>query len=306
MASQNPWQRGCLIPGMESLRNAMVDFSSRELAAGIWLLVCLIASCAYLVSDETRRRHLRDVFVQATDRHILITIALSCIYIAAWIEVLYQLKVWTPALAKDTVIWFFVCGPVGIGSALANDSRGKPWEHAITPQIGAVLIVEWVINSYTLSLAWELLLQPLLAMIVMLNVVARTKKEYEEVARFLTGVQALIGFGLLAYVSARAFEDYKLSQLSETLRSVLMPVVLSILLLPWTYTLLLGSEYAAIWSALGRSRLDPKFRRRAFYAIVRRFGLRHYLLRKFLRTKSWNLTRVTTWEDVASLLNTTI
>jgi len=93
----------------------------------------------------------------------------------------------------------------------------------------------------------ELAFVPLIASLVVVDVVARSDRQLSAVAKLTGAVQALVGFAVLAYVVSHAFSDLQSLGSLDTLRSVILPPLLSILLSPFVYITVLEARYESLF-----------------------------------------------------------
>lgn len=113
-----------------------------------------------------------------------------------------------------------------------------------------IALLQFVINFYNFSLITELILLPILVFIRMLQAFEGLESKNARVAKTLTNLMSIFGFGLLIYSiykMANGFSDFlKLG----TLHSFILPIILTILFLPYLYFLSLYSIYESYFIRL--------------------------------------------------------
>jgi hypothetical protein len=129
----------------------------------------------------------------------------------------------------------------------------------------------------------ELIIQPVITFLVLLQVVAGTKDEYKSVKRFLDVLIAIIGFFLMGralYLMIITWEQFATPQ---NLMSFLLPIIMTITFLPFVYLLAVYANYDKL--------LDSKHGRLAWAIIPNDKPLRKYAYWKILQECNLNLGR---------------
>ena len=109
----------------------------------------------------------------------------------------------------------------------------------------------------------ELLFVPAITLIVLLAMVAESKKEHAPVAVFLRVVQSVVVLGLLSFVIWKAVEDRQAFLSLETLKDVALPVALSVSFVPFLYAMALFIAYDSVFRLFGWRIAEPRLRRYA-------------------------------------------
>ncbi len=224
-------------------------------------------------------------------------------YTAAVVWALYAAGAWTFDLLKDTILWFVLSGlPIAFSSVLAK-TGGSIWHRAVVDQLKVVVILEYILNTYTFSFLVELALVPVITILAMLDVIARSHARYAEAAKLTRILQALFGFGVLGCATAQAVAHLDGVQTADVLRSVLLAPSLSVLFVPFIYFLILVTTYQSL---LMRLKLGPPkdlgVERYARRELICHLGLRPQKVRTFMHAHAWDLTRIETKADIDTLL----
>jgi hypothetical protein len=224
-------------------------------------------------------------------------------YTAAEVWTLRSVGAWTSDLLKDTILWFALSGlPMAFAGVLAK-TDGNTWRRMLVDQLKVVVVLEYILNTYTFSFLAELLLVPVMTMLAMLDVVARSAVKYARVAKLIRVLQALVGFGVLGCATTQAVAHLNAVQAADALRSVLLAPVLSLLFVPFIYFLVLVTTYESLFLRLKlRSPSDPAVERYAKRKLIRHLGLRLRKVRTFMRAHAWDLTQIRTRADIDILL----
>jgi len=228
------------------------------------------------------------------------------LYNAGVILVLQTLGVWDLVLLKDTVLWFsFVGMALGFRAAtMAQDAR--LFSSVLKDCVKIVLVVEFLANTYTLSLGGELLLIPFLALLAMVDTLAHTDPKHSQAARLTTALLAAAGLAVIGFAISKAIADFGTLWSVDSLRRLLLPPGLSILLIPLVYAVALYMSYEQLFTRL-RVGLDAdgpveRYAKRRIRALCR-ISLNR--TRAFLHENGHALMLIRSREDVDSLFGKT-
>jgi len=274
-------------------------FNTREIATLCWLGVAL----AWMLSKAPFRKLLWGVVRAFFRRQILSAVCVMALYSTGAVVLLAAVGMWGIALRKDTIVWF-------CASAMAMAMRLITWEASedvlwkvIAENFRVVILLEFLVNTYTFSLPAELVLMPSITLIVMLNEYASAHKQDAQVANFTQGLQALIGFAILAIAVIRAVSDLTTLGSVDTLRRVALAPLLSLLFIPCLYALVLASKYQQVFLRLDIGpKKDPAVKRYARRRILAHVGLSMRKIHLLLRNHAADLTRIQTEDDVDRIL----
>lgn len=163
-------------------------------------------------------------------------------YIGLSIFALKTLSLWNIGLLKVTIFWFF-------GWAffmLINISRIKSERHyfkkTISEIIGLTVIVSFVENFYTFPLIVELFLVPFIVLIVTLAAYSKIKNEYL-IGRVMNQTLVLVGFIVLVMSIGEIIVNFPKFVAYATLQEFLLPMLLSLMYLPYLYLLSWYMQY---------------------------------------------------------------
>ena len=273
--------------------------TTREIAIAVWSAIAF----GFALSKPRIRKSLKSVLGAFFERKILVTTALMIIYVIAMVLALHSLNIWTIAELKETIIWF-VFGAVPLAfSTFASRSQDSIFSEILADSLRLIVLVEFLVTSYTFSLPVELVFVPLMTIVMMLHGVASSDRRYSSVASLFNGIQAAIGLAVFVYVISRAIAEFQSLLTIESAREILLAPVLSILFGPYIYFMLVLISYESILNLL---RIDSnKDRKLKGYAQRRLFAhLRISLsrIRDFHQAHGLELTIIQTRVDVDKLL----
>jgi hypothetical protein len=238
---------------------------------------------------------------------ILIPVVLLAGYVGVVVWLLEEVGFWNRSLLKDTLVWFMLVGVVLPFSFVTGKYSDGILDRLMKESIGVLIIVEFLISTYTFPLPVELVIVPIITFLAMMDAVAESKAEYAP-AKKLTGcVLSLFGLVVATIAVRHAILDYRTLETVDTVRQFLLPLVLSLSLGPYIYLLLLYVVGEDIFTRVGLGKDPPSSVR--WYAVFRVFryvGLRPRRAREFWRIHAMDLLNATTRSEIDSIFSARI
>lgn len=273
-------------------------FNSREIATACWLTIGL----AWMLSKAPFRKSLWGLVGKFFCCQILCPVCVMALYASASVFPLAAVGLWRSSLLKDTIVWF-CASAMPMAMRLVTSKDDDVFWKVIAENFRVVILLEFLVNTYTFSLPAELVLVPAITWIVMVNAYASPYKQHAGMAKLTQILQALFGSGILGIAGVRAFSDLKTLGSMVTLRSVALAPLLSLLFIPCLYALGLTSRYNEVFVRLNLGgEKDPGVKRYARRRIVAYVRLSMKKLRLLLRDHAGDLVRIRTEDDVDRLL----
>jgi hypothetical protein len=123
-------------------------------------------------------------------------------------------------------------------------------QKVIHSAIGIEAILFFYINIVTLSLLWEIPLQMIVFIFVMLNVFSSQKKEYNPVKKLTDMVLAIIGISLIVYSTYTLINAP--NYLVKAFHPFVLSIVLPILIIPFIYVFSVYAYYESLFDRIKR------------------------------------------------------
>lgn len=274
-------------------------FNNREIATAIWLLIIFIL----MLFKRDIRKSLFNVLKAFFKIKILTSIILMIAYTAGIVFLLNMANLWNTSLLKDTVVWFCFTGIVMSFDLVTSKKDQNLFRKIIIDNIKIVIIIEFIVNTYTFSLGGELVFIPVLTLIVIMEVVAKTDDKYSSVAKLMNGLQIIIGIIILIYAMSNVVSDYKNFGSLDTLRNFLLAPLLFILFFPFIYFILLFANYELLLIPLNLGyEKSRKLKRYAKRKIIKHCLLSLKKVKKALNMNTYNLMHIRNKEDVDKMI----
>jgi hypothetical protein len=136
------------------------------------------------------------------------------------------------------------------------------------------VVVGFFINLAVLPLLVELALVPLLTVLLLMSAFADDRDDLRQAKGCVDGVLSFLGLCLSAYVGVYVFSDWESINDPATFERLLLPIWLTLAVLPYIYAVGLWSGYQRAFRMVDGFTEDRKSRRRARLALMLGLGPR--------------------------------
>lgn len=273
-------------------------FSSRELALSIWLILGI----AYLIYSPTFRPHVKKLARCFFSVYIMTPIVGLGLYVAILSYLLIEIGLWDLGQYKNVSLWF-VC--VGIYSLFKITSINQGQEYlkqTFADLFKLTTLFEFVVTFYSFNFWIELILIPLMTLIMLMSAFSQNKKEHQIVSRLLDKVIISIGLCVITYICHLIILDPSDIFNENTFYDFIVPIALTVGVLPYLYILMTYMEY-------GRSsqRLRIKLKKKELVTYAKKkslisFAFRTSELRRWDRYLTFH--NIQTKEDINNSITT--
>lgn len=240
------------------MKEILEDLTTRETSVLIWSV--LIFSVLIFFSRKEFLNILKAFF------NIKIVIPLTCfgIYCIIIIILLFKVDLWDFKLLKDTIIWFFSAGLIIFfdTNKIQNTSYFK---QLLKSNLKIIIFLEFVLNFYTFSFLSELLLIPILTIITLVYEYSKysmqNKPAHVKVNRVMKSLLTLFGIIILVSVIGRLINDYENLFTVENVKSIYLPIILTVISFPFIYLLALVMIYEEFFMRINFMFTDKKIKK---------------------------------------------
>jgi len=262
------------------------DLNNREAAAALWLLVIAAALLAW----PSFRPFIRNIIDTLMSPVILVAIGSLGSWIVLLCAIGSRVGLWTPALIKDTTIWF---GGVAIVTLFRTNQAAKDPDYftkLIRDPITFTALIEFVSNLFVFPFVVELFLIPVATVTAILagavnspllpsTTTAAARRQTGCVLNWCLGVIgfAVVGFSIWQIVVNRSAIDW-----SHQIRIFMLPIWLTAATIPFLYFVTLLSEYQAAFSRIAQASPGWKVSFRNRLALFGILGLRVRAVARFV------------------------
>jgi hypothetical protein len=276
-----------------------IELNNREVAMLVWTGIVLV----WMLRNGDLRQSLGGLARTALQPVILLPILTFAAYIAGWAWVGTRVDAWTWGLINETVWWFLATGFVLLFGAARVAEEDDFFIRTAKRALTITIFAEFFINLVVMPFWAEFLLVPILTFVVLVQVFVEGKGEYAPVKKLADSLVALIGLGLFAYVViSLIFDPSQLAPLNG-LRLLLLPVVLTMLGLPFIYLMGLWVAYDSVFRWIGYRASDPRLARRAKWTLLARLRWHARRIGRFDRRWQNQLAAVDSADEVSVVVD---
>lgn len=218
-------------------------FNNREIAIGLWVIVAVIL----LLFTKAAREFLKTTLPILFCKKFVVFYIVFLSYLAVVLYVLNWAEWWDFELLKDTIFWvLFVELPL-FTKAIKKADGTHFFRKLLKDNVAISVIIEFFVGFWTFSLTVELIIVPATVLISALYAIASRDKKHLSVKRFFEVLFAV--WGVVIFINAISClfispgEFFSL----DTLKSLLLPLVLLIFNLPVVYGLALYNMYEQVF-----------------------------------------------------------
>ncbi len=266
-------------------------FNNREIATGIWL----IAAIGFGARNQGIRESFATLPKSFCHWKIALPLAVLVFHVGCSVYVLHRLSLWNISFLKDTIYWFLFSGFVLFMNLMTNRDHSSFFRKTILDCFKVMVLIQFLINFYPLPLALELVLVPVLTFLVAASTYAESKKELSTAKKLFDGILTVIGMSVLIHVGRSIHLHYRGLLSLDVIRSMLLPLWLTLMLLPFLYISRVIADYEMLFVRL------PYFVKSddSLLSYVKRriIMLCHFDLRKLSRFSKKHLTCLHSIED---------
>jgi hypothetical protein len=233
------------------------------------------------------------------------SVAAMALYAAAMVAGLYVVGLWRPAMIKEAVLWFTLTAFAMVMRFMPSRGDERIFRSVFADNVRLVVVIEFLVGAYVLSLLAELVLFPIVTLLAMLDAFARLDQKHATVAKVTGPLLSIIGLVILSFAVTRAVADYRSLGTMDTSRTILFPLLMSIGFVPFVYGLVAFATYESVFTNLTMGgKKAPDVVRYAKRRIIFQHGLSLHRLRSFLKRSGFKLMQIESPEDVERLLQT--
>lgn len=211
----------------------IIDFFTTREWASITLIVLFV-----LLSSRARsvRGSISQVVKAFLHWKILLPIICAQIYLSIFAYTLYKYGLWNTTILRETIFFLFYTSIALILKYNNNDERIASLKGIVEDTVKATLIIEFYLNIHTFSYSVELIIQFLLTLLYLMG--AYNKRDTKDLAKTYSCTQILfygLSISLLVYNIYMSIGEWKENFTSQTVISLLFPIVATIAYWPFLY-----------------------------------------------------------------------
>ncbi|MDA0116653.1 hypothetical protein [Vibrio sp. T11.5] len=207
-------------------------FNNRELASATLIIAFFV--WASIKSEDTLIA-VKLAFKSLFQKAILIITGFLLVYILLVVYLLSYIDVWNVGQLKNTILWFIFIGFVQLMNTTAITDPRKYLQTSLSSQVKLIVLVEFLVAFHSYSFVAELFLVTMATLLACCSTFAQNKPEYilaKKVCDYILGIVGIIIF--IDSVQNIYLAPGKFISV-DTFRDFLVPMLLSVSLLPYVY-----------------------------------------------------------------------
>ena len=224
--------------------------NNRELAILLWAALFFIWALSRPRMPEAFVRVLRAFFVC----RIAVLIVVAVLWVALCMKALSNLHLWTASNLKTTLLWFSTSVMVSTMDVVKLGDEDSYFYKAARDNFKVAVVITFIAELYSLPLIVELIVFPILASSAAMQVYSSRDPQHAAVHKLTSNVLAVAGVGYVLYGIYMAANDFESFATWDTLREFVVPILLSLLFLPYLFMVAVLVIYERIgegcWRAL--------------------------------------------------------
>lgn len=193
-------------------------------------------------------------------------------YIGLIVSFLWKVGLWDLGQLKNTIYWTLSVGALSLFRISKISEDDGYFRNVIRENFRVVMIIEFVAVFYAFSFLVEIVLLPVVAFFSLMLAVSQNKEEHHIVAKFLTNIMFALGLLVLGVAIFKIISEPTDFFNFQTLRDIYTPPLLSVLLLPYVFSMVVYVGYENAFIRMGIKIKDAELTAYAKRRSVLSFG----------------------------------
>ena len=216
-----------------NIKDFILDFFTPREWATFTLIGALILFSAK--SKDVRNSILRFIKTFFSWK-IIVPLFCAQLYLSLFYYTLYRLNIWNDSILREVIFFSLFTSISLIFKYADNNDHISSLKGIIEDTITATIIIEFYLQIYTFSYPIELLIQFLLAFFYLMGVYnKRETKDYERTYTVTQSIFYCLTVFLLVYSIYMAIKHWENNFTSQTVASLLFPIIATIAYWPFLY-----------------------------------------------------------------------
>lgn len=273
--------------------------TSREVAVMVWLLIFILWSLSKKELRQSAIELIRTLF----QGQLLIIFGTMFIYIALILWGLYKMHLWNILHIKEVIFWIFGSAIILLMKINKVTHEENYFQEILRDNLKVVLIIEFIVTTYTFNFWVELLFVPTIFFIIALSAMSGIKKEYSPIKKGLDFTLSLIGLCLIGFAVLQIMSNMNGFWNLNNLQSFILPPLLTLTFIPFLYIWAIFMTYEMLFirvdAFLKQNKDLAKFTK---IKIFQSFFLNLKKLNAFQKENAIHLLQVQNEEDALNLI----
>ncbi len=208
---------------------------------------------------------------------------------------------WVISDLKGLLLWFFgIAIIVFVNLADIKDNK-KFFRNIVLGSLTIAALTEFIVNCYSFSLPVELVLFPTISFLTLTRAFSENKDGYKITLKVFDSILAIFGFVIIFFTLKQLYINYLTMLNLENVKSFLLPIAYSILLIPLIYFYALIVNYETIFIRIKINNPESDLINYFLFKIFITFNIRLFSLVNW--SNSVGFLKVNEKREVNELLN---
>ncbi|OHB54893.1 MAG: hypothetical protein A2173_03375 [Planctomycetes bacterium RBG_13_44_8b] len=276
-------------------------FNNREIAIAFWTTIFFV----WASSQKEIRRSFFQLVKTFVSPKIIIPFILLLTYSFLVILLLREIHIWSLPNLKETIYWFFFSGAITAFTIITDEKTEKPIRKNVRELLTITVVLEFVVNTYVFNLPIELVFVPMVTILTAVYTYASFKTQYKKVEHPSGTLLAIIGIAMITQALIRIYQDFDKFGRFDTLIDFVLPLILTISIIPATYLLMLYASYELLFLRIDFAlESSIEMRRYAKKLLTLHCYFRIGKVREMLKGRANHLYRCCSKKDIRRILLT--
>jgi len=157
--------------------------------------------------------------------------------------------VWKLTHLQITILWV-LCETFVMLFEFPKANDQNFFKDAIKDNLRGLIVLEFLVNLYVFDLWIEIFLVPVFFILGGMIAIAETDEKYEIVKKLLNYIRAFIGLSFTGYAIYMVITDFEHFAMLENFENFYLPILLTIMFLPFVYFVALYVGYESLFVRL--------------------------------------------------------
>ncbi|WP_324020582.1 hypothetical protein GC090_17720 [Pantoea sp. JZ29] len=216
-----------------------MDLNGREYAVLTWMLIGFLLCLFY----KPTRMSILDILLIIKNKAVVKVFLILVLWVFLEVVLLHQLGVWSILNLKSTLVWFVSYALLTIFEVVNVSYAKKYFRDKFKDNLKLSVLLTFLLELQSFSFFTEFLFFPVIFILSGMVIVGREKEETKRVSTFLCSVISLFVVFYFAHSIYISILSYKETFTWFNFTELLIPMMLSVIYMPFLYFLHLYVNY---------------------------------------------------------------
>lgn len=227
-------------------------FTTREIAIFIYGILLLM----YILVRNKGKDILLPVIKAACHKKLVVPFCLLLLLAAGFVWVCTSSSIWDWLYVKDIILWTLFVGVPVCFNATSRQLEEHYFKNIIIDNLKFTALVEFITGTFTFSFIGEMILQPILVILMIMQ--SSLVKKTEATKKIVDGIVGIAGLIIIGLTIKSIIDSIGEVYFVDILVSLALPIILSIIYLPVAYLFALYAKYEILFMRMGFKEPDDK------------------------------------------------